>query len=68
MSPATVPVFTIVPLRAYGYSGYSSAILSGPKSWASSERSISSWRFPERFQAIALSQATESTGLHCSGL
>ena len=31
-------------------------------------RSISSCMLPRRSQAIALSQATESTGVHCSGL
>jgi hypothetical protein len=38
------------------------------KSWLSSERSISSCTLPDRFQAIAFSQATESTGVHFSGL
>lgn len=62
------PSWTIALFRLYGYSGYRSAICFGPSRLVIRERSISSCMLPRRSQAIALSQATESTGVHCWGV
>src|SRR5688500_18278465 len=62
------PSCTIGLFRSYGYCGYRSAICCGPRRLVSRARSISSCMLPRRSQAIAFSQATESTGVHSAGL
>lgn len=62
------PAWTIVLLRLYGYCGYRSAISLGPRRLVIRARSTSSCMLPRRSQAIAFSQATESTGVHFPGL
>lgn len=63
---STAPRSTIGWWSAYGYSGYSCLIWLALIRLVMSERSISSCMLPRRSQAIALSQATESTGVHGS--
>lgn len=62
------PWSTIGRCLSYGYAGYSSSICSLLSLLVISERSISSCMLPRRSQAIAFSQATESTGVHLVGL
>ncbi len=68
MAWLTAPPSTIGLFRLAGYFGYSWSIWAWLKRLVSRARSISSCMLPRRSQAMALSQATESTGVHFPGL